>query len=109
MRAFIDKRGQVLIIGGDHASHCRMIFRTTLRKYLLNNIRVKQYRDVLCIEALQKTVTDSQLKAIRKIYKDYRCLELIAGVNHKLYRTIHELLKIKTSDVVCAGRSSAQV
>ncbi len=111
MRSFIDKNGQVLIIGGDHASYCRHALSTTLRKYLPTNIRVKQHRDVLCIETLQKYITPNQLKVIRKIYRDYRCLELIAVVNHELYRDwielrkIVKLRKIKTSEVVCAGRT----
>ncbi len=111
MKSFIDKNGRVLIIGGDHASYCRHALSTTLRGYLQNNIRVKQHRDELCIETLQKYITPDQLKTIRKIYRDYRCLELIAVVDHELsrdwieLRKIVKVRKIKTSEVVCAGRS----
>ena len=105
MRSFVDKKGRVLIIGGDHAHYCRYKLKTTLRKYLQSNIRVKQHRDELCIETLQKHITDSQLKAIRKLYKEYRCLELIAGVDYKLYRTIRELPKNKTSEIAVSGRT----
>lgn len=104
MRSFIDKQGRELTMSGDHASYCR-ILKTTLRKYLLNNIRVKQHRDILWVETLQKYITDSQLKTIKKIYKDYRCLELVAAVNRELYRTVHELPKNKRTRLACAGRS----
>lgn len=105
MRSFIDKKGRILTTSGDHAHYCRYVLKTTLRKYLLSNIRVKQHRDELCIETLQKYITDSQLKAIRKLYKDYRCLELIAGINYKLYRTVHELPKKQARRIVRTGRT----
>ena len=96
MRSFIDKQGRELVAIGDHVSHCRRILKITLKRYLLQNIRVKQHRDILWVDTLQKTITDSQLRTIRKIYKDYRCLELVAVVNHKIYRDFKELRKNKT-------------
>ncbi len=93
MRSFIDKKGRVLTVGGDHTSYCRYVLSTTLAKYVRDNIRVKQSRDILCIETLQKYITDDQFKTIRKLYKDYRCLELLAGVNRIIYYNFAELRK----------------
>lgn len=111
MRSFIDKNGRVIGEGSDHADYCKRILKTTLKRYLIQNIRVKQHRDILTIETLQKTITPDQLKAIRKIYRDYRCLELIAVVDHELYRDwielrkIVKLRKIKTLEAIYTGRS----
>ena len=64
----------------DHAQYCKQVLHTTLARYIRTVIRVKYHRDYLVIETLQRTITPAQHQAIKRLYRQHRCLELIAVI-----------------------------
>lgn len=81
MRLFIDKAGKVsTITAADHARHCKDN-KTTLKKFIKTAIRIKVYKGVLAVETLQKTINAGQLRAIRKLYREYNCFDFVGSID----------------------------
>ncbi len=79
MRYFISKTGSVQTVD-DHTMYCKQVLHTTLARHLQSTIRVKQHKDYMVVETLQHSITASQHRAIKRLYRQHRCLELIAVV-----------------------------
>jgi len=91
MRLFIDKSGKVSTIdAADHARHCKDN-KTTLKKFIKSNIRVKVFKGVLAVETMQKTINAGQLRAIRKLYREYNCFDFVGSINRVYVDNIRKL------------------
>ncbi len=93
MKAFINRGGIVLELTETHQQYCTRK-RLGLARYLKDNIRVATFKGVIACETLQKTLTDTQLKAIKKLYKEYRCHKIEAGINGQIIKELKELIRV---------------
>ncbi len=81
MRYFINKKGKAEFLTCSHDKECKHN-KTTLKKHLLHNVRVAIYKHVLAVELTGK-INGLQRRAIRKLYKEYRCFDFTGSINGK--------------------------
>ncbi len=86
MRFFIDKTGNAKFLTCSHDKECGHQ-KTTLKRHLLRNVRIAINKNVLAAELTGK-ITDLQRRAIRKLYKEYRCFDFVAMINGKYVNEI---------------------
>ncbi len=91
MRSFIDKTGKVIDCTTEHIIFCRKVLHKRYGSYLQQNIRVMGFKDYMVIETHQIQITTDQLKAIRKLYREYRCLSFFAEIGTERISRINDL------------------
>ena len=90
MRYFIDKGGTVNHIFEEHRLYCKRR-KTSLVRYIRTAIRIKVHKGTLAVETLQKTINAGQLKAIRKLYREYNCFDFVCSINNSYFTELSGL------------------
>lgn len=91
MRSFIDKAGKVIDCTTEHRIYCRKVLHKNYRVYLQHNIRAAGFHGCMIIETKQKHITACQLKAVRRLYREYRCFNFYANISDVEIGKINDL------------------
>lgn len=92
---FVTGDGEIIDTGADHVIYAQRILKKNLGIAMKKLIRVQIYDRFFCFESNQEELTDSQQRALRKLYKNHRCIGYTGRVE-QVYYTSPDALCVKS-------------